>query len=720
MNILNSFIKLFLIGGILFSCRIAILSQEPTPPPPRAEIEEDVLKIDSKLVQTGVFVTDKKGEFIDNLKQEDFEVLVDGKPVSTLFFDKVIAGRKSVAAKSTQGLDTPAQPAAVVEQGRVMIFLVDDYHLSFEGHKLTRQLILKFIDNEMLDNDLIAIVSSSNKIGFLQQFTNNKDVLRAAAGRIVNSRNTSGQDNSFPPMSEYEALAINRNDRDVTDLFVGLLASRFSMDRRSAEMQIQARAQSVLAYARVITQQTVSTIEEAIKKAGSFSGRKAVFFISDGFLADTGNSDLSYQLNKIADAAARSNAVIYSFDAKGLDAGLPEGTTAEFGANSSLGSHIQAGARFENQDGLSYLANNTGGKFIHNTNDLKSNLTKVTAEAFTYYLLAWEPEDEISKSDKLKRIKISVKGRPELKVRTNSGYLAKKNTDSEKQIRKVKDVKQTEVQKLIAVTNLLNPKQQIPLFLTADYIDSPVEGSVFSAHLQIDSNSLTFVQDGNEAAADLEIVGMIYNSDGKQVKAFKNPLKISVPVSKLNKSGNPNFSYGFQTKLNPGLYQMRVAVRDVKSRYVGSTNQWLEIPDLSSRKLALSSLFLGEKKNMAAGQKSVNVNNDAIKLETNANHIFENASSLRFLGFIYNSAYALGKTDSPDFTIQAQILKQGSVLINFPGQLTNLVEKDAARLPYTGEVFLNKLPVGHYELKISVTDRAAKTTAVKSTSFEIK
>jgi VWFA-related protein len=717
MNISNFSIKLFLVIGFLFSCSVASLSQEPTPTPTRAEIEDDVLKINTKLIQTGVFVTNKKGDFIDNLTKDDFEVRVDNKPVSTLFFDKVIAGKKNLAPDNKQALTTTVQPAAVIEQGRVMIFLVDDYHLSFESHKLTRQLILKFIDNEMLDNDLIAIVSSSNKIGFLQQFTNNKDVLRAATGRIINNRNTSGKDNSAPPMSEYEALAIDRLDRQVTDLFVSLTEKTYSIDRRTAEMTVQSRAQSVLAYARVITQNTVSILEQSIKKASVFPGRKAVFFISDGFLADTGNTDLSDSFKKISDAAVRSNTVIYSFDAKGLDAGLPEGTTADAGA---LGFSIQAGSRFENQDGLSYLANNTGGQFIHNTNDMKSNLTKVTQEAFTYYLLAWEPEEEISKSDKLKRITISINGRPELKVRTNSGYLSEKSTDSNKQIKKAKEVNLTEEQKLIAVTNFLNPKQQIPLHLTARYLDFPNEGGVFSATLQVDSNALKFVQDGNEATANLEMVGLIYNSDGKQVNAFKSPLKVSVPVSKLNESGNPDFNYEFQMKLNPGLYQMRVAIRDVKSGYIGSVNQWLEIPDLSSRKLTLSSLSLGEKKNIAAGQKNVNANNDPMKLQPNTDHRFENASSLRFLGFIYNSAYGQGKTDSPDITIQAQILKQGSVLINFPGQLTNLGEKDAARLPYTGEIFLNKLPVGHYELKVSVTDRAGKSTAIKSAYFEIK
>ena len=45
--------------------------------------------------------------------------------------------------------------------------------------------------------------------------------------------------------------------------------------------------------------------------------------------------------------------------------------------------------------------------------------------------------------------------------------------------------------------------------------------------------------------------------------------------------------------LKSGIYQIRVAARDENSGRVGSAMQWIEIPDLSSEQLTLSSLMIG-------------------------------------------------------------------------------------------------------------------------------
>ncbi len=51
--------------------------------------DDDVLKISTDLIQTGVAVFYKKGQFVDNLRQEDFQLLVDGKPVPFRFSSKI-------------------------------------------------------------------------------------------------------------------------------------------------------------------------------------------------------------------------------------------------------------------------------------------------------------------------------------------------------------------------------------------------------------------------------------------------------------------------------------------------------------------------------------------------------------------------------------------------------------------------------------------------------
>jgi hypothetical protein len=60
-------------------------SQEPQKP------ADEVIRITTELVQTGVVVVNKQGKFVDGLKPEQFLLKVDGRPVTPAFVEQVIA-----------------------------------------------------------------------------------------------------------------------------------------------------------------------------------------------------------------------------------------------------------------------------------------------------------------------------------------------------------------------------------------------------------------------------------------------------------------------------------------------------------------------------------------------------------------------------------------------------------------------------------------------------
>ena len=62
--------------------------QEPQKP------ADDVIRITTELVQTGVVVVDKQGKFVEGLKPEQFLLKVDGQPVIPSFVEHVIAGTR--------------------------------------------------------------------------------------------------------------------------------------------------------------------------------------------------------------------------------------------------------------------------------------------------------------------------------------------------------------------------------------------------------------------------------------------------------------------------------------------------------------------------------------------------------------------------------------------------------------------------------------------------
>lgn len=728
MSVLKFSIKLHLLVVLFCSCLAITPAQDEKkstfPNESTEKMEEDVIKISTDLIQMGVAVFNKQGQFIKNLKREDFELFVDGKPVPISFFEQNTAKSRDDEAKIGQeSIKSGTLNNALVKpvgRSRNIIFVVDDLHLSFDSHYRIKKLLLKFIEQEMISEDTVAIISSTGKIGFLQQFTNDKTVLRTSIERLIFNRDRSANDRSMPPMTEYEALLISQFDRETTDIF----AVQEVGDIESKREVVRSRARIILTQANTVNRRTYLTLEQAIRNSAQLTGRKVVFFISDGFLLDPSNSDSSYRLRRITDAAARTNAVIYSFDAKGLEAGFPEGTSS---LSPNGGFRVQSGERFERQDGLSLLADETGGRFIKNTNDLQTGLTKSIEEASQYYLLAWEPVSENGNSDKLRKIEIRVKDRPELKILVQSGYLDESPKSEAERPGKTKNKQSKENQPPLSIAEQqLNRAvsapitvQQLPTFLAVNYLETLNEGALLAAAMQFNSDAVEFTPQGDKAIASVDIVGVVYDSNGKREGYFRQHLNVDIPASKLTKFNRPNIYYNYQVKLKPGLYQVRVAGRDVKSGRVGSAVQWIEIPDLLPRKLTLSSLILSEQ--IGSGEKlspeNAVANAGALELPVSVDRRFARSSKLRYIVFVYN---AVQRVNQPEITLQTQIFRGQNLIIVSAMSPISAEGQDPARLPYLAEISLDKLLPGRYELQITVQDRISKNAATRRVSFEIE
>ena len=165
-------------------------------------------------------VFDAQGKFVDGLTRDNFELRVDGKPVPITFFERVEAGAGKEEAQwlAAREQRVPKEPAPT-SYGRKVLFFVDDIHLSPTSVTQARSLISKYIDREQTENDEAQIVSASGRIGFFQQLTDNKIVLRHALERLTHYQRT-GKDYDHPPMSQYHAFQIDRGDTETLNYFV--------------------------------------------------------------------------------------------------------------------------------------------------------------------------------------------------------------------------------------------------------------------------------------------------------------------------------------------------------------------------------------------------------------------------------------------------------------------------------------------------------------------
>ena len=681
--------------------------------------EDEVVRISTELVQTDVMVFDKSGKFVDGLKPEQFELKVDGRETPVVFFDRVRAGAVNEDAQLAAARGMKSAAGGVVQpldRGRIVVFFVDDLHLSTGSSMRMSKTLLRFIEDELGQNDMAAVVSASGQIGFLQQFTDDKVVLRAAASRI-NSRPFSTRDGQSPPMSEAHAAAIERLDTSVLSYFTdAAMRETPGLSREMAETLVRNRARAMLVQSRSMSVNTLASLESTVKSTAPLPGRKILFFISDGFMVDERGGEMMDRMHRVSDAAARAGVVLY-----------PSGRLAstDFGEISQL------------QSPLFTLAGDTGGRAIINTNALGHAVAGALKETSLYYLLAWRPEAAAEGgAPKYRRVEVKVRERPDLKVSVRHGFFDApppeevardadkkkkddKNDKNDKNDRAVvadaskKPASQTELQTALRAAL---PRAGLPTSLVLGYVSGPDGKGLLNSSVEVERAGLTFTE-GAEPLATFDALGVVLDDQGKVVGGFQR--QFDVPPAKEAKPGEQqHLVFSFSTHVQPGLYQVRVATRDTRGGRVGSAMQWVEIPEFKRGKLTLSSIFLGERQS--------NVRPEALKPEDLAKGVllsvgrrFSHASWIRLTTFIYNASAASGS--APDVGLQIQIFRDNQPVFTAPViKVATEGLPDPTRIPYAAELALASFPAGRYVLQVTAIDRSSKSSVSQRTSFVVE
>ena len=693
-------------------------STTPAQTTPTAKPQDDVVRVYTELVQTDVMVFDKQGKFVNGLTADNFELRIDGKPRAIQGFEQITAGSDEesqlAAARgaTTLNLKRP-QP---LDRGRIVFFYIDDLHMDLAGIQTAKKVISSFIEKDMGQNDQAAIASASGQIGFLQQLTSDRMVLRTALDRL-RVKTYSTRDNLRPPMNEYQAQLIQRYDRDLLEYFISeTIRHNPGITRDSAEGMVQSRAQQIQSYAAHLTQNSLGGLESLVKSSRNLPGRKVVFLLSGGFLIHNRRGDLTSKLHDITYAAAKSGVVIYSMDTRGLVATLNDASTERAFDPSGRLDRAAHGELFATQDGMNALAVDTGGKAAFNNNDLRQGLLPALKETSTYYLIAWKPDAEAQKQSRFRNVEVKLIGRTDLTVRVRKGYYDL-DPPSPPAVAK-QTAPQSAPAKLRESLTAPYPERSLPVLLSADYYDVANKGPVLSTAIQMPGEFLVFgEQPDGKIQAIIDLSGIFLDEKGVIRSSFLERIVTTAPSMEATKDNRNDITFTYPAKLPPGLYQVRVAARDDKSGKVGSAHAWVEIPDLSKKKLTISSLLLGER--TQAPMTNVSNSGGVSPVALSASHRFGRESTLRFLIFVYNAV--LSPADQkPDVAVQVQVIRDDQPVITTALRKVNAEGVlDLARLPYAAEIPLNELLPGRYLLKVTLIDRVSKQSTSRQTHFDV-
>ena len=692
----------------------------PTPTQDDSD-DSDVVRITTNLVQFDAVVTDRKGQQVTDLGPEEFEVTVNGKRQEITNFSYVVAqpGSLATARPATRPRDkaAPYVPPARMKPGdvrRTVALVVDDLGTSFENMNYVRKALKKFVDEQMQPGDLVAIMRTSAGMGALQQFTSDKNILYRAIDSVRWYPRGRVGVSSFEPMgsglpsldSMLQQGGPAGGGAQKKDNAVG--------DHDSAQDLEDFRTQT-------FSVGTLGALGFIVRGMDALPGRKSVVLFSEGFkiidrkISDPRNtSDASRvlaALRRLVDTANRAAVVFYAVDARGLPylgmnaADSSAGMTSQ---NISDQLNTRRSDYFDTQTGLSYLAAQTGGLFMHDSNDLGGAVERALDDQKGYYLIGFRPDGSVFDTTRGHRrfndLGVKVK-RSGLRVRSRSGFLSVPDSEA-------KPPRTTRVQQLVGALSSPFTSGDVRLRLTSLAGGDPASGAVVASLMHIDMSGVKFTEepDGWRKAV-IDVAALTFGEDGAVVDEVNRTETVRVRGEAYEMVRREGLIYQMQVPVKkPGAYQLRVAVRDASTEKLGSASQFIEVPDLKKNRLALSGIVMQSSATTAASvaaDRAVAEWKEPDPQGSAAVRRFHRGEQIDYFYNIYNAEVDKA-TGRPRLQTQMRLYRDREKVYEGPPEDFDAgAQTDFKYLRAAERVGLNSLAPGEYILQVVVTDALA-------------
>ncbi len=727
-------------------------------------------------MRVDVVVTDKKGNYIQDLTNKDFHLYEDEKEqtINTFSFG--------------------AAPNGPIEaQRHYMVVFFDNSSMDLSDQPRARAAAGKFIDAYAGPDRVMAVMNFGGTLQIVQNFTTDAARLKQAVSGIANSNistNASAANTSAPTM--------------------GLPQSSFASLGGNAEGDFGA-------YTLLLS------IRQLAKNLAAIPGRKSLILFTAGFEL---SAERYSELTATIDACNKANVAIYPMDVRGLVApitqlrrgGAPRAAGAA-NASASVGAGLQlaayhpgAGASLvlaaqhgggggggghggggggtggggtggggtggghggtggtggsggghggtggggtrtggyygnpnynqarqivpqfpasstTNQQVMYALASGTGGFPILNTNDLLPGLEKIAREQSEYYLLGYTPPN--SPDGSCHTLKVTVE-RGGTNVRARSGFCNSAPADplEGKPIEKELETRASVAGAAggggaAAAGAAANPGSlETPYFYTA--------ANEAKVHLAMDvpPSSIEFDKAKGKYHADLNVLGIAYRADGTVASRFSDEVTLDMEKGEWEKFLKSPMHYENQFLIAPGQYRLSVVLSGGSQKFA-SYQTGLAIDPYDGKRFSLSGVALSDEFGPVAelgGALDADLLADRTPLVVK-DFEFTPSGSNRFKksekAALYTQIYVPRLTEpnppTVKFTYMVMDPKSGKPLVGAAAvDVTSYVQKGSPVIPVAFKLPLEKLDKGEYLLEMQASEGPGDLTAISAVKFVVE
>ena len=673
--------------------------------------------ISTQLVVEDVMIKSKDGNPISGLKASDFTVTEDGKPQDIKVFEfqklqdeavampETLKTRTPESAKADATAPAPAAPKPPVvkpvttneiapekpgdikyKDKRLMVMFFDMTSMPIADQMRAQSAAIKFLHTQMTPSDLMAIMTFSNDVNVVEDFTDDRDQLEKDIKKL-----TIGEGQGF--------------DETVSDDSSSDTGAAFQQD--DTEFNI------------FNTDRQLSALETAVKMLGSLNEKKALVYFASGMTRN--GMDNQAQLQATINAAIRSNVSFYPIDARGLVAQAPLGDATKGSPGSSAmysGSSARAStSNFQGQQETLYtLATDTGGKALLDNNDLSMGIVQAQKDISSYYIIGYYSKNE-ALDGKFRRIKIALKESALTskiaKLDYRQGYFAGKvfakftSSDKERQ--------------LSEALMLADPITEIDLAMEIDYFRLARDRYFVPVVAKIPGSELEAAQKGGAETARIEFIGQIKDEKGKVVQNVRDSADVKLKGEAAGQLAKHPLVYPTGFTLPPGKYDLKFLVRDNETGKMGTYEAKFVIPDLTTEQklLPISSVVLSSQRmdpnaavfNAERDKKLLALNpliQDGKQLVPSVTRVFNKAQDM----YVYLEAYEpTADTTQPLVAMVTFYRGKTKAFETAPLQVTQGLNDKSKAVPLRFSVPMSKLQPGRYTCQVSVLDPTAQRFA---------
>jgi len=400
--------------------------QAPATPPNSATTQErPTFKVQVDLVTNDIIVRDEKGNFIPDLKKEDFEIFEDGVKQDISSMTVVTGGRvTNVLAPPPppppEGIVLPPSRPRTDVSGRIFLFFVDDLHLQFHNTGRVRDLFKRISKELVHDGDMFGIVSSgpsSIAVDMTYDKTRLDEAIKKMAGNELKPTDIINGPSGAEGPSEVRYRA-HVAFSTVNDLLNNLDSVH---NRRKALIYVsdgydfnpfQASRLGLMDANSPFAQNEFARNQNQAQTGDGSSPQTDPMTQQQKQSETFADADLARELGELTRQANRSNVTMYTIDPRGL---VGMGDIDEQVDPQQWNEYVR-----KSQDSLRVLAEETGGIAVVNQNNFDKALKRIDAETSDYYVLGYYSNNP----DPLKRTrKIEVKvSKPGLSVWSRTSY----------------------------------------------------------------------------------------------------------------------------------------------------------------------------------------------------------------------------------------------------------------------------------------------------------